>query len=135
MARLLKNDGFVWLERNIDIDRAEDIKKKVPNIEYLLEEQRLYPERKLAASVVGFTGMDNKGGLGGLEHRYENILQGRKLQLLSLKDNKGQRIVFEDTRKEKEIDTYLYLTIDKHYRDLAKRYSVRILPNIWQIAG
>lgn len=119
MARLLKNDGFVWLERNIDIDRAEDIKKKVPNIEYLLEEQRLYPERKLAASVVGFTGMDNKG-LGGLEHRYENILQGRKLQLLSLKDNKGQRIVFEDTRKEKEIDTYLYLTIDKHLQGLSE---------------
>ncbi|PLX68667.1 MAG: hypothetical protein C0603_05800 [Denitrovibrio sp.] len=119
VTRLLKNSGFVWLERNIDIDRAEELQKKIPNIEFLLEEQRLYPERKLAASMVGFTGTDNKG-LGGLEHRYDNILQGRKLQLLSLKDNKGQRIVYEDTRKEKEIDTQLYLTIDKQLQGLSE---------------
>jgi len=119
ITRLLKNDGFVWIERNIDIDQAEKIQKKIPNVEYLLEEQRLYPERKLAASIVGFTGTDNKG-LGGLENRYEKILQGHKLQLLSLKDNKGKRIVFEDTRKEKAIDTHLYLTIDKYLQGLSE---------------
>lgn len=119
ITRILKNDGFVWIERNIDIDQAEKIQKQIPNVEYLLEEQRLYPERKLAASIVGFTGTDNKG-LGGLENRYEKILQGHKLQLLSLKDNKGKRIVFEDTRKEKEIDTQLYLTIDKYLQGLSE---------------
>ncbi|ADD68969.1 Peptidoglycan glycosyltransferase [Denitrovibrio acetiphilus DSM 12809] len=119
VTRILKNDSFVWLERNIDIDRAEKIQKQVPNVEYLLEEQRLYPERKLAASVIGFTGVDNKG-LGGLEYRYEKILQGHKLRLLSLKDNRGKRIVFEDTRKEKAIDTYLYLTIDKYLQGLTE---------------
>lgn len=119
VTRILRNGGFVWIERNMDIERAEEIVKKVPHAEYLLEEQRLYPERKLAASVIGFTGTDNEG-LGGLEHRYENILKGHKLQLLSLKDNKGKRIIFEDTRKEKEIDTYLYLTIDKYLQGLSE---------------
>ncbi|PLX66038.1 MAG: hypothetical protein C0602_12965 [Denitrovibrio sp.] len=119
ITRLLKNNGFVWLERNVDIEKAEQLVKKVPNVEYLLEEQRLYPERKLAASVIGFTGTDNKG-LGGLENRYDKILQGHKLQLLSLKDSKGKRIIFEDTRKEKEIDTYLYLTIDKYLQGLSE---------------
>jgi len=119
ITRILKNDGFVWIERNMEIDQAEKIHKQIPNVEFLLEEQRLYPERKLAASVVGFTGTDNKG-LGGLEHRYEKILKGHKLQLLSLKDNKGKRIVFEDTRKEKAIDTQLYLTIDKYLQGLTE---------------
>lgn len=119
IRRVLKNDGFVWLERNMDIERAEKIEKKIPGVEFVLEEQRLYPERKLAASVIGFTGIDNKG-LGGLEHRYEKILKGHKLQLLSLKDNKGKRIIFEDTRKEKEIDTHLYLTIDKYLQGLTE---------------
>lgn len=119
ISRILKNDGFVWLERNMDIEQAENIQKKVPNIEFLLEEQRLYPERKLAASIVGFTGTDNTG-LGGLENRYDKILKGHKLQLLSLKDNRGKRILFEDTRKEKEIDTHLYLTIDKYLQGLSE---------------
>lgn len=118
-SRILKNSGFVWIERNMDIEDAERVKKQVPSVEYLLEEQRLYPERKLAASVIGFTGIDNKG-LGGLEHRYEKILQGHKLQLLGLKDSRGKRIIFEDTRKEKEIDTQLYLTIDKYLQGLSE---------------
>jgi cell division protein FtsI (penicillin-binding protein 3) len=117
--RLLKNKGFVWIERNMDIHDAEAVQRKVPNVEYIMEEQRLYPERKLAASVIGFTGTDNKG-LSGLEYRYENILQGHKMQLLSLKDNKGKRIVYEDTRKEKEIDTYLYMTIDKYLQGMSE---------------
>lgn len=119
VTRLLKNTGFVWIERNIDVDMAERIKKAVPSVEYILEEQRLYPERKMAASIIGFTGTDNKG-LGGLEYRYENILQGHKLQLLGLKDNRGKRIILEDTRKEKEIDTYMYLTIDKYLQGLSE---------------
>jgi len=119
ITRVLKNNGFVWLERNIDIDRAEELQKEIPNLEYILEEQRLYPERKMAASVIGFTGTDNEG-LGGIENRYENILQGHKIQLLGLKDNKGKRIVFEDTRKEKEIDTQMYLTIDKYLQGLSE---------------
>jgi len=119
ITRILKNNGFVWLERNMPIETAEKLQKAVPHVEFLLEEQRLYPERKLAASIVGFTGTDNKG-LSGLENRYENILKGHKLQLLSLKDNRGKRIIFEDTKKEEEIDTYLYLTIDKYLQGLSE---------------
>jgi len=119
VRRILKQNRFVWIERNIDIDRAEKIVKRVPKAEYLLEEQRFYPERKMAASVIGFTGIDNKG-LSGLENRYDKILKGHKFQLLSLKDNKGKRIIFEDTQKKKEIDTHLYLTIDKYLQGLTE---------------
>ncbi len=117
--RILKSNSFVWLARNIDVADAERVQKYVDKVEYILEEQRLYPERKLAASIVGFTGTDNKG-LGGIEYRYDNILEGRKFRILGLKDNKGKRIILEDPEKKKEVDTMIYLTIDQYLQGLSE---------------
>lgn len=119
IRRILKNNGFVWIDRNMDISKAEMIKKKLPKVDYILEEQRLYPERKMAASIIGFTGTDNKG-LSGMEYQYNKILKGHKFRLLGLRDNRGNRIIFTDAKKKEEIHTYLYLTIDKYLQGLAE---------------
>lgn len=117
--KILHGNSFVWLVRNISVQDADRIKADVPKVESILEEQRFYPERSLAAAIVGFTGVDNKG-LNGIEYRYDNILEGRKFKMLSLKDNKHKRIILEDPEKKKQIDTEIYLTIDKHLQGLTE---------------
>ncbi|MCD8492176.1 MAG: hypothetical protein LRY51_09870 [Geovibrio sp.] len=52
------------MERNVNIALARKVKELVPEIEYTLSENRFYPERHLAASIIGFTGVDNQGSGG-----------------------------------------------------------------------
>ena len=118
-TRILKGNSFVWLARNIDIEDAERVHKYIDKVEYVLEEQRLYPERSLAAAIVGFTGTDNKG-LNGIEYRFDNVLEGSKFKILGLRDNKGKRIILEDPQKKKDVDTEIYLTIDQYLQGLSE---------------
>ena len=117
--RILNGKGFVWITRNVEVADAKRIQEEIPEIEYVLEEQRFYPERKLAASIVGFTGVDNEG-LNGVEYRYNDVLEGSKFQLLAMRDNKGKRIIFEDPQKKKDVDTVVYLTIDEYLQGLSE---------------
>lgn len=117
--RIMNGKGFVWITRNVEVADAKRIQEEIPEIEYVLEEQRFYPERKLAASIVGFTGIDNEG-LNGVEYRYNDVLEGSKFQLLAMRDNKGKRIIFEDPQKKKDVDTVVYLTIDEYLQGLSE---------------
>lgn len=117
--RVLKGNSFVWVKRNVSVQEADRIKAAVPKLESILEEQRFYPERNLAASIVGFTGTDNKG-LNGVEYRFNKLLEGRKFKLLALKDNNKKRIILEDPEKKKQIDTEIYLTINSYLQGLAE---------------
>ncbi|QAR34079.1 penicillin-binding protein 2 [Geovibrio thiophilus] len=118
-TRLLKNEGFVWVERNVSIGLARKVKQTVPEIEYTLNENRFYPERHLAASIIGFTGVDNQG-LWGLENRYDDVLKGEKINLVTLKDNKGHLILFEDNKAKTHAESALYVTIDTYLQGTAE---------------
>ncbi|MCD8552312.1 penicillin-binding protein 2 [Seleniivibrio sp.] len=117
--RIINKKGFTWIARNIEVAQAKRIQEEIPEIEYVLEEQRFYPERKLAASIIGFTGTDNEG-LNGVEYRYNDVLEGSEFQLLAMRDNKGKRIIFEDPQKKKDVDTVIYLTIDEYLQGLSE---------------
>ena len=117
--RLLKNEGFVWIERNVNIAVARKVKQLIPELEYTLSENRFYPERYLAASVIGFTGVDNQG-LAGLEQRYDELLKGEKIILATLKDNKGRLILFEDNKAKTHAESAIYTTIDTYLQGTAE---------------
>ncbi len=79
LERLKREKRFVWLKRKVDDATAGRIKAlKIPGISFKREYQRVYPHDRLAANVIGFVGIDNRG-LGGLEYRYDEILSGRSL--------------------------------------------------------
>lgn len=117
--RILKNQGFVWIERNISIAVARKIKEQVPQVEYTIGENRFYPERYLASSIIGFTGVDNQG-LWGLENRFDNLLKGEKINLVTLRDNRGQFILFEDNKAKTVSESALYMTIDTYLQGTAE---------------
>jgi cell division protein FtsI (penicillin-binding protein 3) len=117
--RILKQQGFVWIERNVSISLARKIKEQVPQVEFTIGENRFYPERYLASTIIGFTGVDNQG-LWGLENKYDNLLKGEKVNLVALRDNRGQLILFEDNKAKTVSESALYMTIDTYLQGTAE---------------
>jgi cell division protein FtsI (penicillin-binding protein 3) len=85
-ARLQQKKGFVWLARKVDRGAAAALKKaRIPGIHLVGETKRSYPKGSLAAAVLGYVGLDDKG-LGGLEHSYDEIIRGKPGEIVALTD-------------------------------------------------
>ncbi|MGH8899609.1 MAG: peptidoglycan D,D-transpeptidase FtsI family protein, partial [Egibacteraceae bacterium] len=82
LVRLLQRDqGFVYLARQLPRQVGQQVAAlKLPGIGVLEEPTRAYPGGSLAAQVIGFAGIDNRG-LSGLESQYDTLLAGRPGQL------------------------------------------------------
>ncbi|MFQ5779567.1 MAG: peptidoglycan D,D-transpeptidase FtsI family protein [Nitrospiria bacterium] len=94
-ALLEKLDGerrFVWLRRQIDPEKAQEIKRhQIKGIGFVTESRRVYPKRTLFGHVLGFAGVDNHG-LEGIERKYDSILRGEKGLLVVERDAYGKSV-------------------------------------------
>ncbi len=132
--KLREKSGFVYLARQVDLDKVKQIKElNIEGIDFISERKRYYPCGTLAAQVIGFTGVDNQG-LNGLELAYEETLHGRSGKLLVEGDPAGAPIpggIY--SRIDPTDGEDIYLTIDKdiQYRaetevqQLVKDYSAK----------
>ena len=74
-ATLTSPRPFVWLRRRLPPALAAEIKAlREPGLSFVPEWIRLYPNRELAAHVIGFEGTE--GGLEGVERSLDTILAG-----------------------------------------------------------
>ncbi|RJP29400.1 MAG: penicillin-binding protein 2 [Actinobacteria bacterium] len=74
--KLRSSGGFVYLERKVSPEVAEEIEAlDLAGIGLEKESKRYYPQGALAAQVIGFVGTDNVG-LSGLELQYDADLAG-----------------------------------------------------------
>jgi cell division protein FtsI (penicillin-binding protein 3) len=73
----LESDGtFVWVDRQVDLEVAEELEAlALPGIGFLEVPKRYYPAGALASQVLGFVDVDGKGA-AGLESAYDDILAG-----------------------------------------------------------
>mgnify|MGYP001586794074 CR=1 FL=1 len=92
VAKFNREKDFVWLARKIDPDRLAKINRlELPGIGVLMESKRFYPKRALFGHLVGFVGVDNNG-LEGVEHRYDELLKGKKGGIVVVRDAHGKSI-------------------------------------------
>src|SRR3972149_11598963 len=105
--------GFVYIQRKVSTEKAEGIiEYNLPGIYIQDESMRYYPLNDIAASVIGFTGIDNNG-LSGIELQYENILRGIDVKVVAEKDVFGNIIPEENNVPTEPIDGKdVVLTID-----------------------
>jgi len=76
--KLRTPSGFVYLERKVSPDKAEEVAALgIAGIGLEKESKRYYPQGDLACQLIGFVGTDNIG-LAGLELQYEEILAGER---------------------------------------------------------
>jgi cell division protein FtsI/penicillin-binding protein 2 len=106
-----RSKGFVYLERKADPERARALEARhLTGIGFYPEEKRTYPQHKVASSVVGYAGVDNRG-LAGVELQYDRTLSGHPGQQTIVHDPSGQILDVVDTVSAKQGHT-LTLTID-----------------------
>jgi len=87
-----KDLGFVYIKRQISSETAELISQlNLPGIYIQNENKRYYPQGDLAASIIGFAGLDNNG-LNGIELQYEKFLRGVDGKYIIEKDVYGNMI-------------------------------------------
>ncbi len=105
--------GFVYIQRKVSSEKAEEIiEYNLPGINIQDEPMRYYPLNDIAASIIGFTGIDNNG-LSGIELQYENILRGIDVKVVAEKDVFGNIIPGENNVPTEPIDGKdVVLTID-----------------------
>ncbi len=84
--------GFVYVARKADAKRADLLKRRgIVGLGFYPEERRVYPQGPVAANVLGYAGIDNKG-LSGLELALDGTLAGRPGQETVVRDPFGRAI-------------------------------------------
>lgn len=123
------NKRFVWIDRLIASDNAEEIRLlKIRGLGLVEDWSRVYPNDSLLGSTLGFLGKEGQA-LEGLELLYDKDLRGEKKKIILRKDARGRPLIqdgllFTETPQGKEIK----LTIDselQHFVESEMSESVK----------
>jgi cell division protein FtsI (penicillin-binding protein 3) len=102
--------SFVYVERKADPERAAALQRRgLAGLDFYSEERRIYPQHTVAAQVLGYAGVDNKG-LAGLELGLDGDLSGRPGKETIVRDPLGRTIdVVSSTPERPGRDVFLTL--------------------------
>lgn len=117
--RLSQPRAFVYVRRRASPMQAKRVAAlALAGVAFRKESKRYYPNRELAAHLLGYVGMDNVG-LDGLEATYDTTVRGREGKLLVQTD--ARRQVFSRLERSPTAGASLELTIDEHLQHIAER--------------
>ena len=117
--RLAKKNSFAFVRRRATPLQAKRVAAlELDGIAFRKESKRYYPNRELAAHLLGYVGVDNVG-LGGLEATYDKTVRGREGKLLVQTD--ARRQVFSRLERSPTAGGSIELTIDEHLQHIAER--------------
>ena len=87
-----RTHGFVYVERQADPARAAALARKhLAGVGFYPEERRGYPQAAVAAQLLGYVGVDDKG-LAGMEFQLDRQLAGRPGHETVVKDATGRAV-------------------------------------------
>ncbi len=93
VRQLKSNRSFVWLRRNLTPRQQwRVISLGLPGIDFHSAETRVYPNGSLAAHILGFVDIDNRG-LAGVEERFDTTLRDNTAPLQLTIDMRIQHIL------------------------------------------
>ena len=123
LAKRLGSDRyFVWIERRVSPNEATRIRElDIPGVELTSEARRYYPNRHLAAHLLGFADIDGRG-IEGIELAYEDRLRGLDRRVEAIRDRRGHVVFADDMEDARTIQGQsVVLTIDKAIQHIAER--------------
>lgn len=105
------NKKFVWIARRLREDDAARVKGlNLDWVKSMAEPKRYYPNDGLAAHVLGFVDLDEKG-LGGIEQYYNDRIRGEPGRLYEQKDARDNS--FDSHEVQPHPGQTVVLTIDQ----------------------
>jgi cell division protein FtsI (penicillin-binding protein 3) len=112
---------FAWIARRVSPDQANQIRQlNLKGIYFENDSKRFYPNRKLAAQIIGFTGSEDSG-LEGLEYKYNSILEGSFQKIKVRRDGNGRLFDLDKKRRSELKGKSIVLTIDKKIQFLSEQ--------------
>ncbi len=127
-AKVYSSSPFVWIKRKIDAPcykklRALQGQLRMQGIEFLKEEERVYPNGRLAAHAMGFVGIDNQG-LGGLEYYFDQFLKGSPGKIVLQGDPRGFRVIsgYSKTLNHAYDGGYIKTTLDEYVQYVTQKH-------------
>jgi len=143
---------FVWVKRHLTPEREEafrtwkaevekkdkinpsDPRREIDAIYLLPEAKRIYPQRTLAGSILGFCDIDGKG-LEGLECQFDETLYGKPKQSWKMIDARGHIVSTGEKAWDPEVmGNNLVLTIDRTIQHIAEKELAKGVEK-WRAAG
>jgi cell division protein FtsI/penicillin-binding protein 2 len=114
-----RSRGFVYVARKADPRKAKNLEAMdFAGLGFYPEELRYYPQGPVAAQILGYAGLDNKG-LEGLERSLEGTLAGKPGSQTIVKDPFGRALDVVETRREVP-GKNVRLTIDRDIQSNAE---------------
>ena len=133
LADCRAHKSFCWLARKADEETIERIKSlNLQGIHFQREPKRFYPNRDLAAQVLGEVGMEDSGQ-SGIEHEFDDQLRGSPGKMFISVDARKQW--FSDVEKQPETGDSLVLTVDKNIQYIAEKELEQAIHDTQAIAG
>jgi cell division protein FtsI (penicillin-binding protein 3) len=119
-AALTGSRPFVWLRRKLPPAVAAEVRAlHEPGLGFLPEPLRLYPNRELAAHVVGFEGVE--GGLEGIERALNAELAGTPGKAIVGRDALGREVTAQHVLLPPAPGHGVMLTLDRTIQYIAER--------------
>ena len=117
--RIRRVRAFAYVRRQVSPDEARRVAAlELEGIGFMKENRRFYPNKGLAAHVLGYVGIDNTG-LNGLESAYDSLIKGRPGTVLIQTD--ARRRAFSRIERPPTTGATLELTIDQYLQHVAER--------------
>jgi len=117
--RLGRSKNFAYVRRQVSPEEARRVAAlNLDGVGFFKESKRFYPNKELAAHVIGYVGLDN-AGLGGIESTYDSQIRGKPGTILVHTDAK--RHAFSRFEKPPTIGASVELTIDEYLQHIAER--------------
>ena len=132
-VRLASSRSFVWIARKLPPDKKEAVEElSLKGVYFQKENQRIYPKRDLAAHVVGFVNLDEKG-IGGLESELESKIGGKSEKIIVMADARQRWFDGGEAQRERGAD--VVLTLDEKIEYIAERELSAAIAKTHAIAG
>ncbi|HTP50981.1 MAG TPA: penicillin-binding protein [Anaeromyxobacteraceae bacterium] len=133
---LARGGRFAWLKRRVSSAEAEEVRAlSLPGVGFVGETRRYYPRRELAGQVLGVVGDDDEG-LEGVEHAWDDSLQGESARVPSLRDARGRHVLGEAPTPDAVLEgERVELAIDQGLQLAAERALVRAVEQARAASG
>jgi len=120
VRKLSSKKNFVWVKRQVSPRETLSVKAlQIEGIDFIPEHSRFYPNRALAAQVVGFSGIDGRG-LEGIEFYYDRYLRGEDGEFEVVKDALGRNLEDGAENDRDFSGNNLVLTVDRTIQYIAE---------------
>jgi len=132
LGRFKAYRSFCWVKRKVSEKEAARVQGlNLKGVYFQKEPKRFYPKGELAANVLGYVGVDDRG-LGGLEYGLDGLIKGRPGRVLLASD--ARRRTFHSSEWPGRPGKNIVLTLDETVQYIAEKELADAV-RTWRAAG